>query len=88
MALQSTGLTDVGFGPGLTTNFQVRYEDGLFTGLPAAQQAGVKANLIANCNFLLGVMESAFTTTTGWSSGAACCVIAERWISRKVVSRN
>ncbi len=66
MSLQSAGLTDIGFGPGLTKNFQVQYESSLYTSLPAAQQAVVKANLIANCNFLLGAVESAFTTVTAW----------------------
>lgn len=51
---------------GQTNNFKVSYEDGLYTGLPAAQQPAIKANLIANGNYLLGQVESAFTTTTGW----------------------
>ena len=62
MTLQNTGLT----GGGLTQNFQVEYQDSLYTGLPAAQQAQVQANLTANANYLLGAVEGAFTTTTGW----------------------
>ena len=62
MTLQSTGLTN----GGLTQNFQVEYQDTLYTGLPASQQAQVKANLTANANYLLGVVEGAFSTTTGW----------------------
>lgn len=30
MTLQSNGLTDIGMGTGLTTNFRVQYETGLF----------------------------------------------------------
>lgn len=56
MALKSVGLTDVGFGPGLTTNFQVEYDDSL----------GNVANLKANANALLAVIENEFTVTTGW----------------------
>lgn len=56
MALKSDGLTDVGFGPGLTTNFQVQYDDSL----------GNVANLKANANALLAVIENEFTVTTGW----------------------
>ena len=62
MTLQSTSLSN----GGLTQNFQVEYQDTLYTGLPASQQAQVQANLIANANYLLGVVEGAFTTTTGW----------------------
>jgi hypothetical protein len=62
LTLQSSGLTN----GGLTQNFQVEYQDTLYTGLPAAQKAQVKANLIANANYLLNVVEGAFTTTTGW----------------------
>ncbi len=62
MTLQNANLTN----GGLTQNFQVEYQDSLYTGLPAAQQAQVKANLIANANYLLGVVEGGFTTTTGW----------------------
>ncbi len=62
MALQNTGLTN----GGLTQNFQVQYQDSFYTGLPASQQAQVQNNLIANANFLLTVVEGAFTTTTGW----------------------
>ena len=56
MALKSTGLTDIGMGPGKTTNFLVQYEDSL------PSQATVKANAIA----LLSVIENEFTVTTGW----------------------
>jgi hypothetical protein len=66
MSLQSQGLTDVGSGPGLTENFKVQYESSLYDSLPAAQAAVVKANLIANSNYLLSVVEGAFTTTIGW----------------------
>ena len=66
MSLQSNGLTNIGMGEGFTTNFQVRYETSLFDSLPPAQKATVKANLIANCNALLGVVENEFTVTTGW----------------------
>lgn len=66
MALKSDGLTDIGMGPGLTTNFQVLYETGLYDALPPAQKSVVKANLIANANALLTVIENEFTVTTGW----------------------
>ena len=60
---------------GTTTHFQVQYDDSLFLNatppLTPAQQAQVKANLIANANFLLGVVEGAFTTTTGVPSRLA-----------------
>ena len=56
MALTSNGLTDAGFGPGLTTNFQVQYEDTLPN----------TAVIIANANALLAVIENEFTVTTGW----------------------
>jgi hypothetical protein len=56
MALTSTGLTDIGQGAGLTTNFQVQYESTL------PNQANVKAN----ANALLAVVENEFTVTTGW----------------------
>jgi hypothetical protein len=62
MSLTSAGLNN----GGLSTNFQVQYETSLYTSLPTAQQASVKANLIANANFLLSVVEASFTTTTGW----------------------
>jgi hypothetical protein len=47
---------------GNTTNFQVDSPDGFWAGLSAAQQT----NVTANANFLLGQVEAAFTTTTGW----------------------
>src|SRR5580658_9899754 len=67
MTLQTSGLT----GGGLTTNFQVEYNDSLYTSLPASKQAQAQANLTANANFMLGQMESAFTTTTGWFNVSA-----------------
>jgi hypothetical protein len=51
---------------GQTTNFTLAYNDSLVSAQPAANRAATKANLIANCNFLLGQVEAAFTTTTGW----------------------
>lgn len=51
---------------GQTTNFTIAYDDSLVSAQPAANRAATKANLIANCNFLLGQVEAAFTTTTGW----------------------
>lgn len=51
---------------GQTTNFTVAYNDALVSAQPAANRAATKANLIANCNVLLGQVEAAFTTTTGW----------------------
>jgi hypothetical protein len=66
MSPQSGGLTNIGFGEGLTENFRVQYDSSLYDTLPAAQAAVVKANLINNANYLLGVVEGAFTTTTGW----------------------
>src|ERR1700737_704629 len=56
MALQATGLTDVGLGAGLTTNFQVQYESTLPN----------RANVVANANALLAVLENEFVVTTGW----------------------
>ena len=56
MTLTSAELTDIGMGVGLTTNFHVQYEDTL------ANQAQV----IANANALLEVIENEFTVTTGW----------------------
>jgi hypothetical protein len=56
MGLKNDGLTDVGMGKGFTTNFQVQYEDSL----------GNLANLKANANALLAVIENEFTVTTGW----------------------
>jgi hypothetical protein len=51
---------------GQTTNFTVGYDDSLVNAQPAANQAQTQANLTANCNLLLGHVEAAFTTTTGW----------------------
>src|SRR5690242_16162433 len=56
MALTSAGLTDVGMGAGLTTNFHVQYEDTLLG----------QARVIANANALLAVVENEFNVTTGW----------------------
>lgn len=56
MALTSAGLTDVGMGAGLTTNFKVQYEDSL------PNQVTVKAS----ANALLAVIENEFNVTTGW----------------------
>lgn len=56
MALTSSGLTDIGMGPGKTTNFLVQYEDTL------PNQTTVRAN----ANALLAIVESEFTVTTGW----------------------
>jgi hypothetical protein len=47
---------------GDTTNFQVDAPDGFWGGLSGAQQT----NVTANANYLLGQVETAFTTTTGW----------------------
>jgi hypothetical protein len=51
---------------GKTTNFSVSYETALYDTLPAAQQASVQANLIANADALLAVVENEFNVTTGW----------------------
>ncbi|MEO7009753.1 MAG: hypothetical protein ABI156_11450, partial [Caldimonas sp.] len=56
MALKSDGLTDIGMGAGLTTDFHVQYEDSLAN----------LANIKANANALLAVVETEFTVTTGW----------------------
>ena len=56
MALTSVGLTDIGLGAGLTTNFQVQYESTLPN----------QANIIANANALLTVVENEFIVTTAW----------------------
>ena len=56
MALTNNGLTDIGQGKGFTTNFQVQYESTLPN----------QAQIIANANALLAVMENEFTVTTGW----------------------
>jgi hypothetical protein len=47
---------------GNTTNFQVASTDSFWGTLSAAQQT----NVTANANYLLGQVEPAFTTTTGW----------------------
>src|SRR5277367_3038907 len=47
---------------GTTTNFQVDTSDSFWAGLSATQAT----NVTANANFLLGQLEAAFTTTTGW----------------------
>jgi hypothetical protein len=52
MALTSASLTN----NGLTTNFNVQYENTLAN----------QANVIANANALLGVLEGEFNVTTGW----------------------
>ncbi|MBB5059405.1 hypothetical protein HDF16_004131 [Granulicella aggregans] len=56
MALTNGSLTDIGFGPGFTTNFQVQYE----ATLPNVAAA------IANADALLGVLENEFNVTTSW----------------------
>src|ERR1035441_9424317 len=57
MSLTSTGLSDLqGLGIGQTTNFIVQYEKTLPN----------QANVIANANALLPVLETEFTVTTGW----------------------
>lgn len=56
MALKQDNLTNIGLGPGNTTNFSVFYETTL------SNQAVIKANADA----LLGVIENEFTVTTGW----------------------
>ena len=57
MSLTSTGLSDLqGLGAGQTTNFIVQIE----TTLPN------QANVIANADALLAVLENEFTVTTGW----------------------
>jgi hypothetical protein len=56
MALTSTGLTNIGQGAGMTTNFQVQYESTLPN----------QANVIANANALLAVVENEFNVTTQW----------------------
>ena len=47
---------------GTTTNFQVDSPDSFWSGLSATQQT----NVTNNANYLLGQLEAAFTTTTGW----------------------
>lgn len=56
MSLTSTGLSNLqGLGVGQTTNFIVQYENTLAN----------QANVIANANALLQVLETEFTVTTG-----------------------
>jgi hypothetical protein len=60
MALKQTGLTNIGQGPGNTTNFSIWYDDSL------PNLAGVKASANA---FLAGttpLVENEFNITTGW----------------------
>jgi hypothetical protein len=66
MSLQSTSLTDLGMGPGLTANFRVRYESSLYTDVAGNINAGIQTNLINNANSLIAVLESEFIVTTGW----------------------
>lgn len=47
---------------GTTTNFSVDTTDAFWAGLSATQQT----NVTNNANYLLGQVEAAFTTTTGW----------------------
>lgn len=47
---------------GTTTNFSLDSPDGFWQGLSATQQA----NVAANAGYLLGQVEAAFSTTTGW----------------------
>ena len=47
---------------GTTSNFAADTTDGYWGGISTTQQA----NVAANANFLLGKVEAAFTTTTGW----------------------
>jgi hypothetical protein len=47
---------------GNTTNFHLEAPDGFWAGLSATQQT----NVAANANSLLGQVEGAFATTTGW----------------------
>ena len=56
MALSDVGLTDSGSGRGKTTNFHVQYDD----------SQPDQANVIANANALLTVVENEFNVTTGW----------------------
>src|SRR5260370_27989861 len=56
MGLTNIGLTDIGQGKGFTTNFQVQYESTLPN----------QAQVIANANALLAVIENEFAVTTGW----------------------
>ncbi len=63
MALKQTGLTNIGQGPGNTTNFSVWYEDSL------SNQNVVKANadalMAAGANGV-PLIENEFTVTSGW----------------------
>ena len=57
MSLTSAGLSNLqGLGAGQTTNFIVQIENTLPN----------QANVIANANALLPVLETEFTVTTGW----------------------
>ena len=47
---------------GNTTNFEIDSPDSFWSGLSAMQQT----NVTDNANYLLGQVEAAFTTTTGW----------------------
>lgn len=47
---------------GSTPNFTVDTEDKFWSGLTNSEQA----NITANANYLIGQMEAAFATTTGW----------------------
>ena len=47
---------------GTTNNFSVDTTDSFWSGLTKAQQT----NITSNANYLLGQMETAFATTTGW----------------------
>lgn len=47
---------------GTTNNFSVDTTDNFWSGLTKAQQT----NITSNANYLLGQMETAFATTTGW----------------------
>jgi hypothetical protein len=66
MALVTDGLTDIGFGPGLTTHFWVFYQDNLAKDSAGNIDQAILANLKANANALLAVIENEFTVTTAW----------------------
>jgi hypothetical protein len=66
MSLQNASLTDFGMGPGLTTNFRVRYETGLFTDAAGNINPAIQSNIISNANALIAVLENEFNVTTGW----------------------
>ena len=65
MTLRNDGLTDIGMGAGLTTNFQVQYDDRLYTSATGIVDLVRQANIIANANALLAVIENEFIATTG-----------------------